>query len=107
MSLPPFPGLVMYRPGWSGGLPLAVGCYCHRKTAPVEGPRRITRVRWSEEPVVTRRLGGSAEMLLDRGSIVWLLLHTRIFEHRPKYTLPGMLPCVGMSMTKLADRVDL
>src|SRR3984893_14014689 len=72
------PRLVTYRPGWSGGLPLAVGCYCDRKTAPVEGPRRITRARWSEEPVVARRLGGSAEMLLDRGSIVWLLFHTHV-----------------------------
>jgi hypothetical protein len=95
MSRSSIPRFVTYRPGWSGGLPLAAGCYCDRKTAPVEGPRRITRVRWSEEPVVTRRLGGSAEMLLDRGSIVWLLFHTRTFEHRPKYIPPGMLPASG------------
>jgi hypothetical protein len=68
----------MYRPGWSGGLPLRAGSYCDRNTGPAEGPRRITRGGWPEEPVASKRLGGSAGELLDRGSIVRLLLHAHL-----------------------------
>src|SRR6516164_5147748 len=84
MSHPSIPRLVMYRPGRSGGLPLTAGCYCDRKTGPIEGPRRITRGGWPEEPVAERRLGGSTGALLDRGSIVRLLLHKYPWARRPE-----------------------
>jgi hypothetical protein len=95
----------MYRPRRSGGLPLGAGDYCDCNTGPAEEPHRITRGGWPEEPVATKRLGGSAGGLLDRGSIVRLRL-PNILGHRPKDTVPGMLPPLPCQPQNFEDRRD-
>jgi hypothetical protein len=94
--------LVMYRPGRSGGLPLAADFYCDRNAGPAEGPRCITRGRWPEEPVATRRLGGSAEFLLDRGPIVRLRLHGHPWAKRPKVLRQVCLCCRVVNRRKIS-----
>jgi hypothetical protein len=91
----------MYRPGRSGGLPLAADFYCDRNAGPAEGPRCITRGRWPEEPVATRRLGGSAEFLLDRGPIVRLQLYAHAWARCPK------IPCQVCSSRQIVNGKNL
>ena len=95
----------MYRPGRSGGLPLAADLYCDHNRGPIEGPHPITRGGCPEEPVATKRLGGSAGALLDRGSIVRLLLK-HIFEQQLEDTMPGMLFSTGCQWLKCRYRAD-
>jgi len=85
MSYSSIPGLVVYRPGRSGGLPLVADPYCDRNTGPIKGPRRITWGGWPEEPVAAGRLGGSAGVLLDRGSIVQWQLQSHLWARTQRY----------------------
>jgi len=93
----------MYRPGWRSRLSLAADGYGDGDAGPAEGPRSITRGRWPEEPVATRRLGGSAEFLLDRGPIVRLLLQASL-GRIPKDTVPSKFLRPG-SQCQFARRV--
>src|SRR5215471_4873338 len=109
MSRLSIPRLVMYRPGRSGGLPLPASHYCDRNTDPMEGPRRITRGGRPVEPVATRRLGGSAGVLLDRGSIVRLLLYPilgrGVLRYRARYALRTGLSMANISRSEPIRRI--
>jgi hypothetical protein len=103
MSHSSIPRLVMYRPGWSGRLPLAADLYCDRNSRPGRGtpshhPGQVARRAGRDE--ATRRLRGClARSRFHRSvAVAFTSLGT------PKDTVPGMLFSPGCQRLNIEEQ---
>jgi hypothetical protein len=105
MSRSSIPRLVMYRPGWSGRLPLAADPYCDRNNRPGRGtpshhPGQVARRAGRDE--ATGRLRGSlARSRFHRSVAVVRASLGHIQRYRARYAHLG-----AMSMAKFGILLD-